>query len=303
MKKAMTGWILALSLVFSALPAAAADAPVEEPQAGEYDPMAGADDSIPAAPRLSDGVQGSGEIADPDKYWAQNGYPDDVAYAYEAGGEVREENGREVIYSYWEIGVVGADSARRQEIAGQLAPTCLVTFIDCRYPYAEREETAKQLLALDDPNILQVTLVLNTDKVLVLVAPDMAEQYAASLTEAYGDMVEVTDQPIAVGQLDGGREDSLWQALPQPGLSGGLEETGQPAPRAAFWPFAALAVCLLAALAAGTRRVLLLQTDKGGLHSSPARPGRRRVEQAVRAAQVSPRDAVWHNIAQEIRKK
>ena len=60
---------------------------------------------------------------------------------------------------------------------------------------------------------------------------------------------------------------------------------------------------LFAALAAGARRVLLLQTDKGGLHSSPARPGRRRVEQAVRAAQVSPRDAVWHNIAQEIRKK
>ena len=43
------------------------------------------------APLLRDGLPGRGSIEAPDKYWAANGYPDDVSYAYEAGGEMLAE--------------------------------------------------------------------------------------------------------------------------------------------------------------------------------------------------------------------
>ena len=297
MKKNVLIRTLALLLALLLLPAAAAaeDAAVQEPEAGEYDPMEGAQNGATAAPRLSDGAEGRGDITDPDKYWAQNGYPDDVAYAYEGGGELREENGEEVVYAYWEIGVVDADAARRQEIIDMLAPTCLVTFFDCRYSYVEREEAAQALRALDDPNILDVTLILNAEEVLVTVAPGTEEEYAAQLAEQYGGLVEVTDETAIMEQMDGRGDDSLWQPLPQPGISGGLNDVQQPAQQAAIWPFALTILCL-AALAMGTRRVLLLQTARGGDKALLTRPGKKRVEAAVQNAEMSPREEVWESI-------
>ena len=298
MKKNVLIRTLAMLLALLLLPAAAAaeDAAVQEPEAGEYDPMEGAQNGATAAPRLSDGAEGRGDITDPDKYWAQNGYPDDVAYAYEGGGELREENGEEVVYAYWEIGVVDADAARRQEIIDMLAPTCLVTFFDCRYSYAEREEAAQALRALDDPNILDVTLILNAEEVLVTVAPGTEEEYAAQLAEQFGGLVEVTDETAIMEQMDGRGDDSLWQPLPQPGISGGLNDVQQPLPQPAVWIFVLLAAFLTAMLVAGIRRALLLQAARGGVKTERRQPGKRQVEKAVRATKASPRADVWKNI-------
>ncbi|MDR1067225.1 MAG: hypothetical protein LBL35_07355 [Clostridiales bacterium] len=62
-------------------------------------------------PHLADGEAGKGIIETPSEYWVKNGYPDNIAFAYEAGGEKLEDG---VSLTYWEIGVVGGGKAEKK---------------------------------------------------------------------------------------------------------------------------------------------------------------------------------------------
>lgn len=72
-------------------------------------------------------------------------------YISYAGGEILDDD---TIISYWEIGVIDADEAIKQEILDLLAPTCFVTFTDCTYSYAQRIAAFDGITALNDPNMV-----------------------------------------------------------------------------------------------------------------------------------------------------
>lgn len=74
-----------------------------------------------------------------------------ISYAGDAGGEILDVD---TIISYWEIGVIDANEAIKQEILYLLAPTCFVTFKDCTYSYAQRIAAFDGITALNDPNMV-----------------------------------------------------------------------------------------------------------------------------------------------------
>lgn len=74
-----------------------------------------------------------------------------ISYAGNVGGEMLDVD---TIISYWEIGVIDANEAIKQEILYLLAPTCFVTFKDCTYSYAQRIAAFDGITALNDPNMV-----------------------------------------------------------------------------------------------------------------------------------------------------
>ena len=78
---------------------------------------------------------GRGEITDILSYWEENGYPADVSYAFEAGGEVMEDG---TVCAWWEIGLVDAGEEQRQEVLDLVSPAGLVTFYPCSYTHAQK---------------------------------------------------------------------------------------------------------------------------------------------------------------------
>lgn len=141
--------------------------------------------------RLSDGEAGRGTILAPDKYWAANGYPDNISFAYEAGGEGRSDG---TIISWWEIGIVNADAAAKQEILDMLSPNCRVTFRDCTYSYAQREAAYNDIRANLNDIVRDVQMLRNTECVLVVIADGYEKEYAHKYIEQYGPFVAVTSE-------------------------------------------------------------------------------------------------------------
>lgn len=267
------------------------DVPVDESTYQEQPPA-------PPAPRLSDGRPGTGAITDIDKYWTQNGFPSDVSFAHEAGGELLDDG---TILSYWEIGLVGADEARKTEILSLLDPTCLVTFIDCDFPYAQRQAAHDALLARGDPNIRQVVVIRNTQEVWVEVPGDLVADYAAQLEPEFGAMV------VVAGPHQFAYTEGINHVLPGLGFDQGLgqaenaaQESASPVP---FWPLFLLLALLAVGIALLLRRARLsaaVQTAAGPVVTH-SRPSRRAVEQAVRESAESPGDGLYSSILYRIR--
>lgn len=163
---------------------------------------------------LSHGQPGRGDVDAPDKYWAAHGYPDDVAFAYEGGGELLEDGSYR---GWWEIGLVDGDEARRQALLDLFSPSCLVTFVDCRYSYAVRTAALAQLEA----DGYQAVLGLNTDRIYVSVDEADRDAAQAALTARYGDLVVVSTEIYVA-------EDTA--VLPGTGLDQGVFPDVLPAP-------------------------------------------------------------------------
>lgn len=246
--------------------------------------------------RLSDGRPGQGTISDPDKYWAQIGYPEDVAFAFEAGGEVRKEDGQERIYRYWEIGLVGADEARRQEILKLIAPDCLVTFRDSRFSYARREAALEEILADKDARIARALMSRNTDFVTIIAAGEDTGELAKEMAARYGELVVVApesayaEESYSLG-LDG--------ADPGGGIAAGT--------RLGLWRTAVLAAGLLgfggvffARRRGGGSGMAMAE---GGVISPGRRLSRRRTVELVRQSGVLPRPETGELLWERLRKE
>lgn len=161
-----------------------ADAPVDEDTYAE-EPQA------PSAPNLAAGEAGRGNVVDIDQYWQQQGYPDKVSFAHQAGGEVLD-NG--TVVSWWEIGVVGGDEQTKQAVLDCMDASCRVTFVDTQYSYGQRKAAYDDLLATGDEGILQVIMTRNAEHVVVVVTPAEQAAYTERLTLQYGSLIQVTTE-------------------------------------------------------------------------------------------------------------
>ena len=271
------------------------DVPVDEDSYQEETPA-----SSVASPPLSQGQPGRGSIENLYEYWEQEGYPSDVSYAFQAGGEVKDDG---LVYSYWQIGLVGADEPRRQQILELASPRCLVTFYHCTFTHAQKVQAYQAVLALEDEAVRHVILTRNTDTVTVAVADGMEKEYAQLLIQdmGLGAVISVVSEDCIVTKFN---LDSAQESAPcgpehslsaSPSLGMGLDkglgnsEAAAPAKRALPF-FALLAAGLslpLAMLWRLRRRVWVMQTNRGTQTASP-RLSRRQTAQLVKDSARSP---------------
>ena len=240
-------------------------------------------------PRLADGKQGIGNIENPDKFWAQNGYPSDISFAFEAGGEVLA-NGNAV--SWWIIGIVNADETRKQEIVNLLSPDCVITFQNCNFSYNEREKAYNEILASNDANIRGAVMILNSENVFVEVAEPYEKEYAARFIRQYGSFVGVTNNIVAMDDavaVMGGN---------------GLDEGGGDVKKNSVWIWAVTAIFLVGAMSLifvnRSRLVPVPQTTKGGVFANAAPIGKRGTVAAIKNDAQTPSDNVFAAVLREI---
>lgn len=307
-------------------PAPVVDVPVDESTYREEPPA-------PYEPPVR--LPGQGEIDNILSYWEECGYPADVSYAFEAGGEVMEDG---AVRAWWEIGLVDADEGRRQEILDLVSPNCLVEFQNCLFNHAEKQAAYDKLteLAADDPNIVDVIFIRNGDTVLVSVPGDMVKDYAQYLIRdlGLGAVVSVTDRnsigrrendltagvDIPGGTAGAETGGALVQTTPQldPAIGGDVQsapivpagETGllpaAPAGRASpvFWVCLALAVfaaCGLTALALRRRFTRLAVTAHGTVRAPGVPLTRKQTERAVKDGAQAPDSALFQAIWEKIK--
>lgn len=253
--------------------------------------------ALMSIPGLGAGARlaGTGTVEDIDKYWAQNGYPEDVGFAYEAGGELLEDD---TVVTWWEIGLVDGGEQRRQEILSLISPNCRVTFLDCEYSYSRREAVLREIQELEDGNIQSAILILNTDRILVVVEPGHLEEYKKLFGERYGNLVQVQDRVAGVEDM----------TIGETGVAPGLYSDGGEAQGPSLWGWtaAAAAVAVLgsaALLLAFRRRVPVRQTTAGDIEEVGALPTRREVEQAVRESTADPEDGLLEKLKRELEER
>jgi hypothetical protein len=245
-------------------------------------------------PSLADGLAGRGTVDAPDKYWAANGYPDNISFAYEAGGE-RLESG--ALISYWEIGVVNADEAAKQEILGLLSPDCLVTFRDCTFSYKQREAAFNEIYASRDDVVRDVGMALNSEAVFADIAEGYEKEYAKKYIEEYGAFVVVTNSVHA--------DDN---ALTGQGFDKGLDIGGGKSSdnALAIWlrPVCLILLCGMAAIVFfnRTRLIPAFQTSGGNAAAGSAPVSIKQAVSAVKNSAVTPPDNVFASIMEKIDK-
>lgn len=257
------------------------------------------------------GAPGRGSMQSPDKYWASNGYPDDVSFVYESGGELLEDG---TVLSYWEIGLVNADENRRSELLDWLAPTCLVTFVDCLYPYSERETAFQALASMEDSRIQHCTMGLNTEFVYVWAAPSDAANLQTELHATYGELVVVLDEMAICDEstLTTGTGLDMGSGMTSGSIGSGLNSSGE-SPHAIASDqsvcFALLLLLVLALVLAGLSAILLhrvrrvaAQTTAGSIDSLVRSPSRREIAQAIRLSGQPPSESVWEKILVQVEK-
>lgn len=260
------------------------------------------------APPLSEGAAGSGELEDILTYWEENGYPSNVSFAYEAGGEVLDDGTH---LRWWEIGMVDADESQRQEILKLVAPACRVTFADCNYSYAEREAVLNEIIAKNDANIAQVFLGKNTEHVFVEISADASDEalkeYATQLRAEYGQLVEVMDEDHIIDELQTLPIDGKEIMLGGNGTVTGIGSAGLDQGNAVVsnpWGMGAMLFVLLIGavflLASRARRVPAMQTNNGSVVTSAASLSKREVVEAVKSSEMVPDDETFASILDKI---
>lgn len=235
-------------------------------------------------PRLSDGEAGRGSIEAPDKYWAKNGYPDDISFAYEAGGEMLEDG---TSVSWWEIGIVNADDNRKQEIINMLSPNCIITFIDCRYSYSQREAAYNEIRVSEDDNIHGAVMVLNSEVVMVEISEEHLKEYAEKFNRQYGSFVVVTDN------LDAAKDDTL--------IHGGGMDKGN-----SLWLWTIFAIILIGTAFIvyfnRTRLIPAMQTTTGTIVTESTPISKKEIIAAIKNNETTPSDGVFDSILLKIDK-
>ena len=239
--------------------------------------------------RLDEGVAGRGTVDNPADFWVMNGYPDNISFAYEAGGEILE-NGASI--AYWEIGIVNGSEADKQEILGLISPNCLVTFKDCSFSYNQRLMAYNEISAGLDEIVRQVVMALNSETVVVEIADGYEKDYAQKYIEVYGAFVTVTNSIPSNANAT-----AIGGSLPQ--LEGGFGESG-------FnnWIWLICSVFLVIAFTVlfvnRTRFIPALQTNNGNIITKGAPVSRKQTITAIKNSVISPSDDVFDSLKKRI---
>lgn len=304
--KKLTELLLTLTLTLTMSTAAfAAEAPANEPTASPVESAqtlaasetdtTGWNGDEPADdlfPRLSDGVPGTGHITSPLEHWNLTGWPDDVSFAFEAGGEMAADG---AIRTYWEIGLVHAPETRKQEILELFADTCLITFHDAAWSHAQREaallEIEEEVKNTHDSNFVRGDLIQNTDRLCIVVKDEAFAEYSARYAGRYGDLVWMQRESEMA-------EDALYQYAGDMGLGTGEDGT-QASQNTWFLPGLLCALTCAAAAALWSirlRPVSAKQTVNGAIVAQAKPWSRAQTIQAVRESTHSPSEQVLERI-------
>ncbi len=232
---------------------------------------------------LRDGEAGRGTVENATEYWGTNGYPYYVSYAYEAGGSMLDD-GNSV--SYWEIGLVDGDDGIKEEVLDLLDPTCLVTFIDCTYSYAQRMAAYEEINAWNDSNIVQVTMGANTEMVHVTLSSNLSleqiREYGSNLVDEYGSFILIMDNELNTDTTTGvdyGGDVGIWSNL------------------SLLWMFALVACAGMGFLILRHHRLVpVAQTTTGSILTQEGKPTRKAVVDAIRKSEISPAEDTFKKI-------
>ena len=279
-----------------------------------------------AQPPVTDYYAVSGDI---EAYLAQNGYPDYVAYLFNTGcwtnGKDPSSDGeyQPTVTYHWEVGVAGATAEQKAEIQalldGLYSGENIITFVECRYSRAEREELVPEIRKTvtslySDAEILAV-IVTNNPFILVEVKGlddvqmgDLQKRFGME----YGELIIVSDGLDHADDTDG----------VQPGMGGSTEPAigemtpdnvlgelavitapEQSADSAVLWICIAAALMITAGIAAFICRAKLvpvLSTSHGDV--TPQKTGKKAVEEAVKNSEVIPDDSVLQAIKEKLEK-
>lgn len=239
---------------------------------------------------LSDGRSGTGVLTNPEQYWNENGYPPDVSFAFEAGGELRTlPDGTQRVYTYFEIGLVNATETRKAEIAALFAPECLLTFVPARYTHAQREAMLQQITARGEEGMVSAQLVRNTDWIHIVVRDEAFDTLAPLYQQLGGDMVRVEKYSVQA-------EDIFIDTTPP---------LAPPTQAPTSWLLPLLAVCMGGLLLLAGWRVhaqrAVLQTDSTMIEQQwNRRASKRAIVTLVRRHPLTPSDALWLSIQQSL---
>ena len=263
------------------------------------------DEEAPA-PSLADGQAGTGEIADIAAYWAKNGWPDNISFAYLAGGETLLHDpgadGLPNAVTWWEIGMVNADEAARREVLALMSPECRVTFWDCTWSYKQREAAFNEIYASRNDIVRDALMALNSEVVLVEIADGYEKEYARKFIDQYGAFVVVTNDVAAANDAQPAKGGSLDTRE----LGGGLDMGGAASNPLGAWFWA---VCLILVAGAAllvywnrARLIPALQTANGNVVTGSARISRKQAEAAVKSSVFSPPGDAFKSIMERVDK-
>ncbi len=236
---------------------------------------------------LRDGEPGRGTVENATEYWETNGYPDYVSYAFEAGGRMLDDVNS---VSYWEIGLVDGDDGIKEEVLDLLDSTCLVTFIDCTYSYAQRIAAYDEIIAWSDPNIAQVTLGANTELVHVTLSRNLSleqqREYASNLVGEYGSFILVMDNELNTDTTTGvaySGDTGIWSNLHL------------------LWMFALVACGGMGFLLLQQHRLVpVVQTPTGSQVTQGGKPTGKAVVEAIRKSQARPAEDTFEKIMRKL---
>ena len=234
----------------------------------------------------ADGLAGRGTVERPDEYWEQNGYPDNISFSCEVGGELLD-NGTNVIF--WEIGVVNADEAAKQEILDLVSPNCRVTFRDCTYAYNQRKAAFDEISASLGDIVQFVIMSRNSEHVAVVVASGYEEEYAQKLLEEYGAFILVQNGlPV----------DNAGLAMDGAIIVDPISKVNVNW----FLPAVMIMLCFVATIVFfnRTRLVAAFQTNSGSIVTGNSPVSRKQIIAAIKNSAITPPDDTFDSIMDKI---
>ena len=232
----------------------------------------------------------TGMMVTPAEYWAANGYPDYVSFAFVDGGEWIDD---ETLQWEVKIGIVNASETDKQAIlklvADLISPNCFVTFVDCEYSYQQREAVYKEIMASRNDFILDAQMLANSEVVLVAIADGYEDEYAQKFIEQYGSFIKVVDD---------------WRDNDVDGDISGNEGNNKNNING-FW---FIPICLIFLVGASailynrTRFILAIQTTNGSIVTKNAPVSRKQTISAIKNSAIAPSDNVFNSIMEKIEK-
>jgi len=142
--------------------------------------------TITATPRLQ--IAGHGRLENPFEYWEANGYPPNISFAWEIS-TLTLTSGE--IVRLWDIGIVDACDASRQEIIDLLSTDIRIRFVDSPVTHQQRREIYSAIIEMNSPIIQSAGFSPDSYMIYVWVNNDYYEMHNEILYEKFGDLVHI----------------------------------------------------------------------------------------------------------------
>lgn len=169
-----------------------------------------------------------------EKYYAANGYPDYISYAFNTALEMLSEG---VDVFYYDVALTENTPENRQAVLDIAAENCCINFVDAQWSYNERQAALEEIQAMDIDG-MQVTDSLNTEFIFVYL-PDGADESAIPLHNGLVKILPLSEYAVVIE--DGGMDTVT---VPTTGI-GAIAEPESATP---VWVWAGVAVIALAAV-------------------------------------------------------